>query len=64
MKLTVDPWKCQSHMQCIATAPEILSYDEDHSYAVASVTDVPPEQEHAAREAVARCPERAITLEP
>lgn len=63
MKLTVDPWKCQSHMQCVATAPELFTYDDDQSYTVALVSDVPPELERAARDAAAQCPERAISID-
>ena len=63
MKLTVDPWKCQSHMNCIDVAPELFEYDDDHSYARAVDREVPPGLEDAARRAVAQCPERAITIE-
>jgi ferredoxin len=63
MRVAVDPWKCQSNLQCVAIAPPLFEYDDDHSYARALAGDVPPELEEAARRAVAQCPERAISIE-
>jgi ferredoxin len=63
MRITVDPWACQSHMQCIAVAPSVIRYDEEHSYAVGLDGDIPAELEEVARRAVLVCPERAITIE-
>jgi len=63
MRLTVDSWKCQSHLQCIAVAPELFEYDDEHSYTVAITGEVPVRLERAARDAVAQCPEHAIELE-
>ena len=63
MKLVVDPWKCQSHLQCMAAAPELFRYEEEYSYAVAIEGEVPSKLEDAARRAVTLCPERAITIE-
>jgi len=62
VKVTVDPWACQSHLQCVAIAPGLFEYDDDHSYSRAVEGDVPPELEEAARRAAAQCPERAITI--
>jgi ferredoxin len=63
MRVVVDPWKCQSHLQCVAIAPELFEYDDDHSYARAVDGAVPVALEDAARRAVAQCPERAISIE-
>jgi ferredoxin len=63
MKVTVDPWKCTSHLQCVATAPEVFTYDEERSYSVAVGGELPPELEEAALRAVRLCPESAISVE-
>jgi ferredoxin len=63
MRVVVDPWVCQSHLQCVSTAPDVFTYDDEHSYAVAVAGDVPPELEQAARQAVLLCPEQAISIE-
>ena len=63
MKVSVDPWKCQSHMKCVADAPGVFHYDEERSYACALEGDVPAGLEVAARRAVSRCPEGAISIE-
>lgn len=60
MKLTVDSWKCQSHLPCIAVAPELFEYDDEHSYTVAASGEVLANLERAARDAVVQCPEHAI----
>jgi ferredoxin len=64
MKITVDAWKCQSHLQCVAIAPELFEYDAEHSYTVAIKDHVPEALERAARDAVRQCPERAIEIKP
>jgi len=64
MRITVDSWKCQSHLQCVAIAPELFQYDSEHSYTVAIGDEVPEALQQAARDAVNQCPERAIELEP
>jgi ferredoxin len=63
VKVSVDPWKCTSHLQCVAAAPDVFTYDEERSYSVAIQGDVPPEHEAAAQRAVRLCPEGAITVE-
>ena len=63
MKLSVDAGRCMGHGRCYASAPALLSYD-DEGYVTArgEVIDVPDSQVAAAREAVANCPEQAIEL--
>ena len=63
MKVVVDPWTCQSHLSCVAVAPELFSYDEERSYSCAIDGEVPAHLEAAARRAVAQCPEGAISVE-
>lgn len=63
MRVVVDSEKCQGHNRCYALAPALFTFD-DYGYASA-VGDgsVPPDQEAAARLAVANCPEYAISIE-
>jgi ferredoxin len=63
MKVSVDPWKCTSHLQCVAAAPDVFTYDEERSYSIAIEGEVPPEQEEAVMRAVGLCPEGAISVE-
>jgi ferredoxin len=63
MRVVVDPWECQSHLTCCALAPELFTYDDDHSYSVAIEGEVPEHLVEVARQAVIECPEGAITLE-
>jgi len=63
MKVIVDPWKCQGHLQCLGLAPELFRFDEEYSYAVAVDGQVPPSLEAAARHAEMACPEQAITID-
>ena len=63
MKLTVDSRRCMGHGRCYASAPDLLTYDDDgYVTARGEVVDVPAAQVEAAREAVANCPETAIEL--
>ena len=61
VRVTVDAWKCQSHLKCVAAAPELFRYDEEHSYTVAGEGEVLAEFEEAAKRAISLCPEGAIT---
>jgi len=62
MRVHVDPDRCQGHNRCYALAPRLFDVD-DLGYAT-EVDDglVPPDQEEAARRAVANCPEYAISI--
>jgi ferredoxin len=63
MKLTADAVRCMGHGRCYASAPELLTYDDDGYVTVrGEVIDVPEAQFAAAREAAANCPEQAIEL--
>jgi ferredoxin len=63
VKLSVDSARCMGHGRCYASAPDLLSYD-DEGYVTArgQVVDVPETQLSAARDAAANCPESAIEL--
>ncbi|MFD3733390.1 ferredoxin [Streptomyces sp. NPDC058632] len=65
MRIHVDTNRCESHGQCVFTAPDHFSFDEDDSLLVRQ--DVPEGFEGeavraAVREAAAVCPVKAITL--
>ena len=61
MKLHVDRDMCQGHSRCYATYPEMFDIDDD-GIAFVTVTDIPPEWEDRAHNAIANCPERAIHI--
>jgi len=61
MKIVVDNNLCSGHARCAAHAPDLVPLDEG-GFADIADPEVPTGQEALAREAVAACPERAITL--
>jgi len=63
MKVHLDADRCQGHGRCYATAPHVFEADDIGDGHVIGDGTVPPEQERAARLAVANCPEQAITIE-
>jgi ferredoxin len=60
MKVTVDPDRCQGHARCWDICPEVFDLDEQ-GHGTVIVPEVPAGLETKAAEAVANCPERAIT---
>ncbi|MQA98441.1 MAG: ferredoxin [Streptosporangiales bacterium] len=60
MKLQIDSTRCQGHGRCYDIAPELFTEDDEGYGQVAGDGSVPPGREHAARLAVANCPEQAI----
>lgn len=60
MRVTVDDDRCAGHAVCCSLSEEVFTLTDD-GYAVAISGEVPPELEDAVRQAVTRCPERAIT---
>ena len=61
MKVAVDTEACQGHARCWEICPEVFSLD-DEGYSQVRTDEVPPALEDKVREAVANCPERAISL--
>ncbi|MFZ2177669.1 MAG: ferredoxin [Rhodococcus sp. (in: high G+C Gram-positive bacteria)] len=61
MTAHIDLGKCTGHARCYQTDAELFDID-DSGYALRSEVDIPAGSEQAAREAVAACPERAISL--
>jgi len=62
VKVHIDPERCQGHGRCYDLAPGLFGDDEEGYGQVLGDGVVPPDQEDAARRAVANCPERAIDL--
>lgn len=62
MRLWVDPYRCVGHLTCCDEAPDLFDFDEERGTAVASETEVAPEQRSDATRAVRLCPERAIVV--
>jgi ferredoxin len=62
VKLQIDTAVCQGHGRCYDLAPDLFGDDDEGFGQVLGDGVVPPDQEQAARLAVANCPERAIAL--
>jgi ferredoxin len=60
MKVTVDEERCAGHGMCLTLCPEVFDLTDD-GWAVAAPGDVPAELEGAVSEAIANCPEHAIS---
>jgi ferredoxin len=62
MKVRVDPDVCVGTGSCISICPEVFEMSEE-GVAVAKVSEVAAEQEHACRDAAGSCPVEAIQIE-
>ena len=60
MKVEVDSGRCQGHARCNVMCPEVFDLD-DAGYAVVRDAHVPAALEDDVLDAVANCPEQAIT---
>jgi ferredoxin len=62
-KLSVDESRCTGHGRCYTVAPKLLS-DDDEGFVTlrGGSMEITDDQLDDAEEAVAACPERAITL--
>jgi ferredoxin len=61
MKVAIDEDRCRGHSVCCSVCPEVFDLTDD-GYAMARTPEVPVEFEKAVQNAVASCPERAITV--
>lgn len=61
MKVRVDPDRCRGQGICLGLCPELFALTDD-GYAEVLVSEVPAELESTVRDAVAQCPERAISI--
>lgn len=62
MKVQVDPDRCQGHTMCAMRAPQLFELGDLDGHATAISGDVPAGLEAQALEAVASCPEQAISV--
>ena len=62
MKVSLDAARCTGHGRCYTLAPAVFAEDE-HGRCQLRLAEVPPEQQRAARLAVANCPEDALELD-
>jgi ferredoxin len=60
MRIRVDDERCRGHGTCCALCPEV--FDLTKGYAEPRVSEVPERYHRLVREAVAQCPERAISI--
>lgn len=60
MKVFVDDQRCRGHGMCTTLCPDLFVIN-DGGYAEVVLPEVPAGQEDAAREAIACCPEHAIS---
>jgi ferredoxin len=67
MKVTVDPVACEANAVCVRLVPQLFSIHEDEDgedvLAIANAGEVPAEHAGGVREAVARCPKMALSLD-
>lgn len=63
MRVRIDEERCQGHGRCFTIAPALFDSDDLGNGVVLGDGTVPPDEEHAARLAVANCPESAVSLE-
>lgn len=61
MKVRVDSNVCAGFGVCVGLSPEMFELHED-GYAVVLVSEVKPELEDVARQAVNQCPAQAISI--
>ena len=62
MRVRIDSQRCQGHVRCYATVPEIIDVDEQ-GHGTVRTADIPPELEEKVHLSVGGCPERAILIE-
>jgi ferredoxin len=62
VRIILDEEACTGHGRCYAIAPEVFGPD-DMGHCEVVVPEPLPEQEEAARNAVATCPEDALRIE-
>ena len=62
MKVIIDRGKCLSNGNCVMSAPTIFTQDEDDALVLLLKENPDPGEEESARDAVRRCPVRAISV--
>ena len=67
MKVTVDPVACEANAVCVRLVPQLFSIYEDadgeDALAIANEGEFPESDAQGVREAAARCPKMALSLD-
>lgn len=63
MKVHIDPEICAGFRVCLGILPELFDLHDD-GYAVALVSEVPPQYEDLVLRAASQCPSNAISVSP
>jgi len=61
MRVRIDRELCQGHARCYSLVPEVFDLDEEGRSLVHPGMEVPAALERRVLDAIANCPERAIT---
>jgi ferredoxin len=61
VKVTIDSSRCAGHAQCVIACPSVFDSDEEGYAVLRNDGVVPAGDEEAAGDAIAACPERAIS---
>jgi ferredoxin len=61
VRVAIDDELCRGHGVCWGLCPQVFDLTDD-GYSVVLVAEVPPDLEGVVRDAVTRCPERAISV--
>jgi ferredoxin len=63
MNITIDAKRCVGHARCLFYAPTVFGFDDDGNQAI--LLDETPSEDFKplVQQAVANCPERAITAD-
>ncbi|MBY4573347.1 ferredoxin [Gordonia paraffinivorans] len=62
MRIVVDRERCGGHGRCVAVAPELFDLDDD-GISLPLVDELATDQEAAAKDAIANCPQSAIRID-
>ncbi|MEO9328095.1 ferredoxin [Gordonia aurantiaca] len=62
MRIVVDRERCGGHGRCVAVAPELFDLDDD-GISLPLVDELATDQEAAAEDAIANCPQSAIRID-
>jgi ferredoxin len=62
LQVSIDETRCQGHALCLERSPENFEFDDVEGRAYVIEPTVAPSSADAVRQAMANCPERAITV--
>jgi ferredoxin len=61
MRVSIDGARCQGHLRCMATAPDVFTADEEGRGVIID-PQVAPAHERDVVRAAASCPETAVVI--